>query len=173
MKPVRSPAPGSPLARLYDGPMRPGTVVWIGVRPARRAAMRALAATALVEARGFAEDHARAGGARQVTLIARESLLAVAGYLGRDEVAPDLLRRNLVVAGINLHALKDRRFTVGAALLEWSGECHPCSRMEEALGPGGYNALRSHGGITARVLRGGAVRIGDPVERAPTDVPAT
>ena len=82
------------------------------------------------------------------------------------EVAPELLRSNLVTRGINLLALKDRRFRIGAALLEGSGECAPCSRMEETFGPGGYNAVRGHGGITARVIRGGTVRVGDPIERA-------
>ena len=80
-------------------------------------------------------------------------------------MGPEQLRRNLVVEGINLSALRNRRFRLGAALLEWSGECHPCSRMDEELGPGGYNAVRGHGGITARVLEGGTVRLGDAVER--------
>ncbi len=68
-----------------------------------------------------------------------------------------------MVSGINLRALKDRRFQVGEAVLEATDDCHPCSRMEAILGPGGYNAVRGHGGITARVVEGGAVRIGDAV----------
>jgi MOSC domain-containing protein YiiM len=76
-------------------------------------------------------------------------------------VVPEQLRRNVVVSGLNLLALKDRSFRLGTALLEMTGDCHPCSRMEEAFGPGGYNAVRGHGGITARVLEGGEVRVGD------------
>ncbi|MFI7716720.1 MOSC domain-containing protein, partial [Acinetobacter baumannii] len=76
-----------------------------------------------------------------------------------------ILRRNLVVRGINLSALKGGRFSIGAAVLEYSGVCAPCSHMEAALGQGGYNAVRNHGGITARILESGTVRIGDVVTR--------
>jgi MOSC domain-containing protein YiiM len=78
------------------------------------------------------------------------------------------LRRNLVVAGCNLRALQGRRFTIGDVELEGTGECHPCSRMEEALGEGGYQAMRGHGGLNARILRGGTLRIGDAVELCAT-----
>lgn len=165
--PRRLPAPGSPLARLLDGPMRPGHLVWIGLRPARRAPMLVVPEALLVARQGIEGDRCRSptNGPRQVTLVAREHLEAIASHLGQPALPPERLRRNLVVAGLNLLALKGRRFRIGTALLEWSGECAPCSRMEEEFGPGGYNAVRGHGGITARVLEGGRVRIGDAVER--------
>lgn len=106
---------------------------------------------------------AAAGPKRQVTLIQREHLAVMASLLGRDCLPPELLRRNVVVSGINLIGLKNRRFQIGEAVLEGSGPCDPCSRMEEALGTGGYNAMRGHGGITARVIRGGLIRVGDRV----------
>lgn len=156
--------PASPLARLMAGPIRPGQVTWIGVRPARKAPLLSLDGVEITREAGLEGDHysGRPGGKRQVTLIQAEDLTAIAGYLGR-EVTPGDLRRNLVVAGINLRALKDRRFQIGSAVLEATDDCHPCSRMETILGPGGYNAVRGHGGITARVITGGQVRVGDAV----------
>ncbi|MBP0444490.1 MOSC domain-containing protein [Roseomonas sp. SSH11] len=162
-----APAPGSMLARLIDGPVAPGRVAWIGLRPARRAPVRAVEEVLAAPGQGLAGDRyaSNRNGARQVTLIAAEHLSAIGAYLSMDAVLPERLRRNIVVQGINLGALKHRRFRVGGAVLEYSGECHPCSRMEEELGPGGYNATRGHGGIIARVLEGGLIRLGDGVER--------
>jgi MOSC domain-containing protein YiiM len=68
-----------------------------------------------------------------------------------------------LVEGVNLLSLKGKQFRIGEAVFEYSGECHPCSRMEEALGVGGYNAMRGHGGITARVLSSGEIKTGDTV----------
>lgn len=102
-------------------------------------------------------------GGRQITLLQAEHLSVIAALSGLDEVRPEQLRRNLLISGIPLLALKDRRFWVGGVLLEGTGECHPCSRMEETLGAGGYNAVRGHGGMTARVITGGPIRTGDAV----------
>jgi len=71
-----------------------------------------------------------------------------------------LTRRNILVSGINLLALKGKQFQIGDAVFEYSGECHPCSRMEEALGKGNYNAMREHGVITAKVVKEGELKIG-------------
>lgn len=155
----------SPLAALMNARMRPGTVEWIGVRPDRRAPMRLVESADLDAAQGLIGDrYTGKSGARHLTLISRADLNAIADFLGLPDVPPDLLRRNIVVSGINLLALKEKRFRLGSALLEMTGECHPCSRMEELFGEGGYNAVRGHGGITARVLQDGAVRLGDRLE---------
>lgn len=90
-------------------------------------------------------------------------LPVVAALCGRDTIDPALLRRNLVISGINLLALRGRRFRIGSVLLEATGACHPCSKMEVALGQGGYNALRGHGGLTARVFASGLLSVGDTV----------
>lgn len=165
--------PSSSLARLLNAPVLPGRVVWIGLRPARREAMLAVDAAELIAGRGLAGDrYSRLDGARQVTLIAAESLAAIGSFLARPPVSPADLRRNIVTEGINLLALKGQRFSIGGAVLETSGECHPCSRMEETLGTGGYNAVRGLGGLTARVVEGGQVGIGDPVLRLTDESPA-
>lgn len=158
--------PGSPLGRLLDAPMRPGVVRWIGLRPARRAPMHCVQEAWLAPGAGLQGDHySGAKGTRDVTLITELDLLAIGDVQALTGVAPEALRRNIVVAGLNLHALRGRQFTLGGAVLQATGDCHPCSRMEETLGTGGYNAVRGHGGITARVLTAGAVRLGDTVAR--------
>ena len=103
---------------------------------------------------------------RQVTLIQQEHLDVVARILGKSEIPPDLLRRNIVVSGINLLALKHQQFQVGEVLLETTGICAPCSRKEENLDAGGYNSKQGHGGITAMILQSGQIKIGDVVKLA-------
>ena len=77
----------------------------------------------------------------------------------KQRIDPEVLRRNISVSGINLLALKGKRFRIGSVLLEYTGLCHPCSRMEEVLGKGGYNAVRGHGGSTAMVVESGSVSV--------------
>lgn len=152
------------LQTLMDRLPQTGEVKWIGVRPAKRAAIDVLEQVEADPGQGLVGDrYAGRNGERQVTLIQWEHLAAVASVAGLENVDPARLRRNLAVAGINLLALKNKRFEIGGVVLEYTGTCDPCSFMEEALGPGGYNAMRGHGGITARVIQGGAIALGDRV----------
>ncbi|WP_034386106.1 MOSC domain-containing protein [Deinococcus sp. YIM 77859] len=167
-----------------------GRLEWIGLREARRAPVRSVPEAEVHPLVGLIGDHGkqaparlraltgepgetatRGGGTpspggpgrRQVTLLQAEHLPVIAALAGLKQVRPEQLRRNLLVRGIPLLALKDARFRVGEVVLEGTGECHPCSRMEETLGEGGYNAVRGHGGLTARVIVGGLIRVGDTV----------
>ncbi len=155
----------APLGELMARFPREGRLEWIGVRPGRRASLTPLDEVRAVAGKGLEGDHYRPGktGRRQVTLIQSEHLPVIGALLGMYPPTPERLRRNLLVSGINLIALQGKRFRIGSVLLEGAGLCHPCSRMEEALGPGGYNAMRGHGGLNARVLEGGVMRVGDPV----------
>lgn len=143
---------------------RPGVVRWIGLRPARDVPMRECPQAEAVAGKGLLGDrYASASGKRGITLIQAEHLPVIAALAGLDAVAPATLRRNLVVAGLPLVALKGRRFRIGEAVFEGTADCDPCSRMEAALGPGGYNAMRGHGGLCARILAGGRIAVGDAV----------
>lgn len=155
-----------PLSELLETLPYPGRLEVILLRRERRTTPVRVEHVLALPGRGLEGDHRSdrtSTSARQVTLIQAEHLPLI-GAFSRSDATPERLRRNLIVSGINLLALKDRRFRIGSALLEGSGLCHPCSRMEEALGPGGYNAVRGHGGILARVLEEGTLSVGDSVE---------
>lgn len=154
-----------PIKGLISKIPQVGTLDWIGVRPDRKQPLLSVDSVSVDIETGLEGDHFAStySAKRQVTLIQREHLETVASILGMNEVDPGLTRRNLVVSGINLISLRNMKFQVGEVILEATGYCHPCSRMEENLGPGGYNAMRGHGGLTAKVVKGGQIRVGDKV----------
>ena len=145
-----------------------GTLELITVRPERNVSPNIVESIEVSVEEGLMGDHYQGRSKkRQVTLIQAEHLEAVASLLGKDEIDPLLTRRNLVISGVNLLAFKDQQFHIGEeVILEMTGLCHPCSKMETNFGAGGYNAMRGHGGITAKVIQGGTIKKGDAIKLA-------
>ena len=165
------------LRELTQRHRESGAVEAIYLRPARLAPVISVAEVQAEPGRGLIGDRrslnpstGEVAQKREVTLFQAEHLSVLAAWLGIPSVEAGRLRRNLVISGINLVSM---RSPWPGIMLEWglgkevvlqvTGTCDPCSRMEAELGPGGYNAVRGHGGVTARILVGGTIRIGDPV----------
>lgn len=143
-----------------------GKLEKILLRPAKKRDLESVDQIQVSEKFGLEGDHFKSSRKkRSVTLIQKEHLDFVADVMGVDRKdIPLLTRRNLVVSGINLLALKDKQFRIGEeVVLEYTDPCHPCSRMEENLGEGGLNAMRGHGGICCKVIKGGSIKITDEV----------
>lgn len=150
---------------LFNNFHQNGKVIWIGLRNNDDKNIEC-PSEVMAEIGGLVNDKANKGYAtskRQVTLIQAEHIENVASFMGIEKIDPTLLRRNIVIKGINLNALKNQKISIGEAILEMTGNCYPCSKMEKNLGKGGFNAMRGHGGITTKVLKAGIIKIGDEV----------
>lgn len=150
----------------FSADLAHGRLQWIGLRPQRREPVVAVDNTYAIADLGLEGDRrcqGTPGSARQVTLINAEHIAVVAQLLGRDSIDPALLRRNLVISGVNLHALRHQQFRIGEAIFLATAQCHPCSRMDEVLGQGGQAAMLGHGGLCAKILKSGKIRVGDEV----------
>ena len=159
----------NPLDR-YALDIAPGELTWIGVRPKRREPLQSVSATKAVATLGLEGDHRMGktpGSGRQVSIISEEFIAQAAHFLERDGIDPGLLRRNLVVKGVNLNALRRQRFRIGSAVFEATQLCHPCARMEENLGKGGVAAMLGHGGLCAKIIESGDIAIGDEISVLP------
>lgn len=156
----------SKIQKTYNTLPQVGKIDWIGVRSEKNVSLTVLEEVNVSTENGLEGDHYKGSSRkRQVTLIQAEHLQAVAQFLGKASINPSLIRRNIVVSGINLLAFKDRQFQIGEeVVLEMTGLCHPCTKMEQNLGAGGLNAMRGHGGITAIVIKGGRIKKGDEVK---------
>ena len=159
----------NPLDKIARN-LSPGTLTWIGLRSERRGQVTPVERAKAIATKGLEGDHRMdktPGSARQVTLISEEFMQQIAHFTGLSTIDPVLLRRNLVVSGINLNALRHQRFQIGEAVFEATALCHPCSRMDAALGKGGVAAMIGHGGLCAKILSTGYITVGDRLEVRP------
>lgn len=101
---------------------------------------------------------------RQVSLLEQDSWAEAMAQLGLA-IPWQERRANLLVGGLKLPRRTGAVIAIGSTLrLETTGECDPCSRMDE-LAPGLKSALMPfwRGGVLARVLCDGVIAVGDEV----------
>jgi MOSC domain-containing protein YiiM len=115
---------------------------------------------------GFYSDTPTTPGARELTLIEKEALAAVERETGIS-LAPHEHHRNLTTRGVALPALIGRRFRIGEVLCEGVRSCPPCNHLEDVTGKPVMPPLVHRGGLRARIIRGGRLRVGDSI--APID----
>lgn len=102
--------------------------------------------------------HARPGGKRQVLLVDRETLEAMG-------LSPGVIRENITTEGIDVNGLElGQRLRVGITLLEVSAVCTPCDQLERVR-PGLRREIYGRRGMLCKVIEGGVIRPGDPIER--------
>jgi len=140
-----------------------GSLTRIFLRPSARTPVREVQATIAVPGAGLTGDHA-GGGNRQITLLDEAAWRDACAELGQ-QLSPGARRANLVLSGVDLGSAIGRALRIGPCLIRVIAETRPCRLMDDvadglqkALDPG------RRGGVYGRVLEGGEVRVGAPVE---------
>lgn len=126
---------------------------------------RAVTGRGLEGDRYFGLQRALPGAAvdeREVTLIEAEAIEALARDHGLA-LAPAAARRNLVTRGVALNHLVGATFTIGEVTLAGQRLCEPCTRLARTTSREVMRALVHRGGLRARIVDGGVLRVGDAI----------
>jgi MOSC domain-containing protein YiiM len=152
-----------------------GEVVAIHVASGAGAPMQPLASAEAIAGEGLRGDRYQTGagfysavptdpGARELTLIAEETLAAVLAETGIDLPLHEH-RRNITTRGIDLPSLLGQRFRLGEVICEGVRDCPPCNHLEKLTGKAVLAPLVHRGGLRARIVIGGTIRVGDTIVR--------
>lgn len=102
-----------------------------------------------------------------LTVLAVESLEALAAELGVAPFDPLLARRTVVLRGAEVEALRGVEFALdcgaGAVRLRGGRPANPCAWMDVVLAPGAHRGMRGRGGVRCAALSDGVLRVGPAV----------
>lgn len=147
-----APAAGAPMQLLTEVEAAPG----LGLTGDRYA-----------NGIGFYSPRPTDPGAREVTLFEAEVLDWLKAEHGIELSAAEH-RRNVTVRGVRLSELLGQRFSIGDVVLEGVKDCPPCDHLQGLVGKAVLEPLVHRGGLRARVLQGGTLRVGDAVDVNPS-----
>lgn len=95
----------------------------------------------------------------QVTFFAAEAWRDVQNQFHLPDLPASAFRRNVITEGLDLNRLIGKRFVLQGITFQGTEECRPCSWMDRAAAPGAEAHLRGHGGLRARILTDGLLRV--------------
>lgn len=95
----------------------------------------------------------------QITFFAEEVYAALCEAVGVHDKPPSVVRRNAITRGVDLNTLIGTEFEVQGVRFSGMEECRPCFWMDQAVGPGAENFLKGRGGLRARILTDGELRV--------------
>ena len=80
-------------------------------------------------------------------------------------LSPGITRENITTSGLHVNGLEiGQKLRVGETRLEVSAACMPCDQLEKVR-PGLQKEIWGRRGMLCRVLEGGIIRRGDPIEK--------
>ena len=102
----------------------------------------------------------------QITFFSEEIFDGLSVAFPQVQKSPGVLRRNVIVSGVDLHSLIGHTFEVQGVRLRGTGHCAPCHWLDQAFAPGTEARLLGNGGLRAQILTDGWIRT-DVADRAP------
>lgn len=133
-----------------------GSVVYLFRKPAHRAPMQPAEHVDAVSGKGIRGDVSYGRTQRQVLLISEDTL-------EQFDIRPGQVRENIVTRGLQLSEISEsEQLEIGKAMLEVTGDCTPCDRIDE-IRPGLSADIAGNRGILARVIRSGKIAVGDSI----------
>ena len=95
----------------------------------------------------------------QITFFSMETFDAMCAELSLSGKSPGLSRRNVIVEGTDLNSLIGKEFEIQGVRFAGTAHCSPCHWMDRAFGPGADHFLQNSGGLRARILTDGKLKI--------------
>ena len=139
-----------------------GTIEGIALKREYRQPLEPVDA-ATVTPEGGLDGNVRQSEDRRVTFIGTEQWDETQAEVGTD-LPWHIRRANILTKGLRMPDLAGKRLVIGEAIFEVTGETDPCKRMDEIhLGLKDGLMPDWRGGVCTRVIRGGAIRVGDTV----------
>ncbi len=125
--------------------------------------MRAIERAMVEAGQGIVGDRYHGTRHRHVTVQSAQALREAATVYGAD-VPAELTRRNLTIEEGDVPTTPGALIRIGDVVLEVVRVAAPCKLLDDTIGRGAQEALRRRGGSVCRVLEGGGIAVGDPVD---------